>query len=359
MNPSEVEDPSFSFETIGTKRFKVIDIKGFLGPKVPVPSLRMPKNPKAIEDNEPEDASSEHGGMDHANIVTDDIESMVIDAGVCKVSLEVAKIVVKKLGNEIKQIEADYQCRVTHLTECDLLEIKSANRRNVILAHGDLKELIEDKMASLPPSHFICFPLASPAVLLKVKEFRESLPAAFQQAFIPRDSKIHATICVLTLHTQQAVEAAVTAIDKFRLVYDKPEGAMLMPLKGLYSMSDDSSKTKVVYTGSATPALAGVVNRLGDVLFKCLVEAEATTWDRLRKGYSLGHGNKADIKLHATLINSKYSGKSDFFDARELIDNFSNFNFGTSEISEVRLCEISSADTAIREFYKTIASVKL
>ena len=358
MNPSEVEDPSFTFETIAGKRYKVLDKRGFMGPKVPHVVQKSTKRATA-NDIEPEDAESESYGMDHANLVTDDIESLVIEDGICKVSIEVAKIVVKKLSGEIKQLETDYQCRVVHFSELDLLEIKSANRRSVVLVYGELKEAIEEKTLTLPPSHFICFPLANPSVVQKVREFRESLPTNFQDAFLPRDTKLHATLCVLHLHTRQSIEAAIAALDKFKLLYDKPDAPMVMNLRGLYSMTEDSSKTRVVYTGAGSPSLTGAVNRLSSVLFKCLVEADAATWERLKKGRFVGPGNSATVKLHATLINSKYAERAEPLDARELIDNFANFDFGTSELSEIRLCEISGGQSEDRNFYRTLATVKL
>ena len=359
MNPSEVEDPSFTIESIGGKKYKVLDKRGYMGPKLPHVVQKSNNRKAPRNDAEPEDAESESYGMDHANLVTDDIESLVIEDGMCKVSIEVAKIVFKKLSFEIKQLEIDYQCRVVHLPDRDLLEIKSANRKSVVQVYGELKEAIEEKTLSLPPSHFICFPLANPSVTKKVREFRESLPTNFQEAFLPRDTKLHATLCVLHLHTKQSIEAAVAAIEKFRLAYDKPEAPMMMTLRGLYSMAEDSSKTRVVYSGAGSPSLTGAVNRLATVLFKCLVESEAATWERLRKGHSVGHGNVASVKLHATLINSKYAEKGEPLDARDLIDNFANFDFGTSELSEIRLCEISGASSEDRAFYKTLATVKL
>lgn len=83
--------------------------------------------------------------------------------------------------------------------------------------------------------------------------------------------------------------------------------------------------------------------------------------------------DRDSVKMHMTLINTKYSNKSEadgddtatkhrqqkvksYFDARTIIERYGNYDFGSQLIDEIHLCQIHSV--ACDGFYQTTTSIK-
>lgn len=83
--------------------------------------------------------------------------------------------------------------------------------------------------------------------------------------------------------------------------------------------------------------------------------------------------DRNSVKMHMTLINTKYSNKNEsndddiaskhrqqkvkaYFDARTIIETYANYEFGTQSINEIHLCLIHSV--ACDGFYQTTTSIK-
>merc|ERR1712151_1096879 len=117
--------------------------------------------------------------------------------------------------------------------------------------------------------------------------------------------------------------------------YQRPAAAHL---KGLHIMGDDPSNVSLVFTTDRSTALQHRMNNTSDMIFdlpraRGLVSQASLMSQRLLSS----DGQHAEVKLHATLMNTKYSkaqwretergerdhrGERETFDASALMERF-------------------------------------
>ena len=355
MNVSEVPDPTFSINVIDNKRYRSLQSESPFA-DAPIHRFKSQHFKAKFEDIDPE---GDDVVADHASAVTGDLDVLSFEGSKCSARLEIPEKMLQQLKSEIYRLGDDYECQIVF--EGSSVLVKSNKRESVLGCLTELNGLIASKRASMSPTHFVCIPVGSPAVVERVRDFRRSLPAHLQEHFLPLDTKVHLTLCVLTLLTKEEEDKAVAALEKFSQTYESSE-TLEYPLTGLHSMSEDASKTPVVYTGKPSEHLEEKIHSLCAILFDCLVQVGAVTEGELTKRKALQDG-KASIKTHVTLLNTKYSRKQTnaLIDARELISMHKEHKFGTSELSEVRLCLLSGMDESSSTyiFYRTVSSVRI
>ena len=127
-------------------------------------------------------------------------------------------------------------------------------------------------------------------------------------------------------------------------------------------MNDDPKSVNVIYTTDTNPKISETVNRICDIFFEEFRQAGVINNKELHKQRALDtSGVSADVKLHCTLLNTKYRDRqqSDVHmegeeqdaqqnagasrkkvDASQLIEDFTNFSFGQFKASNIALCNI-------------------
>lgn len=252
------------------------------------------------------------------------------------------------------------------------VEVKGVNQDDVLYIYSEIVEKIE---TNLKPTHFICIPFIEPSVINKYNEFRQAvkdLPVQttlrketqkLHEYLLPSPNKLHQTLCVLALTDDSKVVAATAALEEFRNRYyggRLSEGPLIeIPLRTLKSMQDDISETKVLYTGDFTQCQESI-HAICDLLYECLVDKGLVSRTQLANQRVLDSSmKKAQLKLHVTVVNTKYAKKDVKFDARDVLTEWGEkLDFGVAVCEEIRLCELS-AKKSDDGFYSTIATIYL
>merc|ERR1712150_317593 len=111
-------------------------------------------------------------------------------------------------------------------------------------------------------------------------------------------------------------------------------------LKGLHIMNDDPSNVGVVFTTDRSHALQNRMNSMADMIFGSLKSRNLVSSQSLMSQRLLSSdGQHAEVKLHATLMNTKYSrsnrredgsrmgGERETFDSSVLMERFGAVDF--------------------------------
>merc|ERR1712060_200683 len=138
-------------------------------------------------------------------------------------------------------------------------------------------------------------------------------------------------------------------------------------LKGLHIMNDDPSNVGVVFTTDRSHALQNRMNNIADMLFTILKSRNLVSSQNLMSQRLLSSdGAAAEVKLHATLMNTKYS-KTNFqrdgnreremFDASAMMERFGYVEFGAVHLQEMHLsCLDEMGDDG---YYRSLYSVPI
>jgi len=124
------------------------------------------------------------------------------------------------------------------------------------------------------------------------------------------------------------------------------ERVLIARLKGLHIMTDDPGSVGVVFTTDRAHALQNRLNNLADMIFDVLKARNLISSQNLMAQRLLSSdGNHAEVKLHATLMNTKYSknwrengsrGERETFDASVLMERFGHVDFGEVQLREIQ-----------------------
>merc|ERR1712216_361496 len=119
-------------------------------------------------------------------------------------------------------------------------------------------------------------------------------------------------------------------------------------MKGLHIMTDDPTSVGVVFTTDRSHQLQNRMNSLSDMIFDILKARKLVTEQNLMSQRLLSSdGAHAEVKLHATLMNTKYSkanwqrdnygrNERESFDASVLMETFGQVDFGTVALKEIQ-----------------------
>lgn len=119
-------------------------------------------------------------------------------------------------------------------------------------------------------------------------------------------------------------------------------------------MNDDTSAVRVLYAKVESEILQDIANQI----FKRVLDS----------GLGKREFDRDTVKLHMTLINARYASEDDDddvqskskatnykFDARSILENYSDFEFGSFDVSDFHLAILETEDTD--GFYKCSAHV--
>lgn len=236
--------------------------------------------------------------------------------------------------------------------------------------------LCEREEARLEYTHFLSVPLAHDRDFRqKVDGFREDVvlqrfPGIDASIFMP-SRRMHFTVCMLKLHSHARVDEMKAALAELsgRIAgmadFARP---LVASMRGLHIMTDDPTNVGVVFTTDRDRNLQNRMNNLCDIIFdvfqaKGLISEQSLNSQRLLSS----DGKNAEVKLHATLMNTKYSkmgwrpdgsrSEREAFDASPLMERFGHVDFGEVRLQEVQLsCLDEMGDDG---YYRSLASVPI
>jgi len=226
-----------------------------------------------------------------------------------------------------------------------------------------------------PFTHFLSIKLSVDPVLTNFEKFRydilsqRELSHNIDECLFQTPSKLHLTICVLNLLDVCEVERGIDLLQQFPYRDITGGDKLFVDIKGLEVMNDDPSDVDVLYAK---------VECKNDTLQKLADEIMDTFVRRNFCQKPLIHDR--GVKLHATLINSKfrpgiqgvstlkldtgkrvmgdYSATRQSFDASNLLKStkYNNFNFGRICVDEILL---SSRSSFTDGYYTTVSNLAL
>lgn len=117
---------------------------------------------------------------------------------------------------------------------------------------------------------------------------------------------------------------------------------------GLHYMNDDPREVDVVFTTDTSADLLRKLNTKLDHLYGTLMDNRLITQASLHKQRLLSTERTAEIKLHATVLNSKWWPDGGSMDCRELLKKFQNYEFGRIPLSTVNIIELRTSQVVSR-----------
>mmetsp|Transcript_16517 Transcript_16517/g.25036 ORF Transcript_16517/g.25036 Transcript_16517/m.25036 type:complete len:186 (+) Transcript_16517:2-559(+) len=181
-------------------------------------------------------------------------------------------------------------------------------------------------------------------------------------------------MCMLKLHSHSQVEDMKEALKDLSeqisatADFKKP---LIAKMQGLHIMTDDPSNVGVVFTTDRSHAIQNRMNNVADKMFELLKARNLVSQQNLVSQRLLSSdGAHAEVKLHATLMNTKYSWQNrgpdghrilgaprETFDASVLMERYGRVDFGEVPLKEMHLsCLDEMADDG---YYRSLLSIPL
>eukprot|EP00927_Polykrikos_kofoidii_P014973 TRINITY_DN16633_c0_g1_i1.p1 TRINITY_DN16633_c0_g1~~TRINITY_DN16633_c0_g1_i1.p1 ORF type:complete len:437 (+),score=82.86 TRINITY_DN16633_c0_g1_i1:91-1311(+) len=265
----------------------------------------------------------------------------------------------------------------------DAVYLYGRQKQQIYSAKAQIELLCEKEESKLEYTHFLSVPLAHDAKLRQlVDQFREDVimqrfPDIDASFFMPV-KRLHFTLCMLKLHSHAQVEEMKEALQEIAAKiaetadFNRPVAANL---KGLHIMTDDPSNVGVIFTTDRSRELQNRMNSLADMIFRILRSRNlASTQNLMAQRLLSSDAAHAEVKLHATLINTKYGksqwrheasgggggyggGHRETFDASLLMERNGQVNFGSVNLREIHFsCLDEMGDDG---YYRSLWNVPL
>jgi len=360
--PQDIEDPKFEIVKIGPGSYR----------KLVIPENLNFKGEGNYYEDEEEDAEPRE---------LDDQMVYEGDEWVLKLPIPAAfhRFIVGSRARNKQKLEMESGARIVvphREDQEDAIWLKARQKQQIYSCKAQIELLCEKEESKLEYTHFLSLPLAHDAKFRQeVDKFRENVvlqrfPGIDASIFMP-SRRMHMTVVMLKLHSHAQVEEMKEALKEVssRLVssadFSKPVAAAM---KGLHIMTDDPTNVGVVFTTDRSHALQNRMNNMADMLFDILKARNLVSSQNLMAQRLLSSdGAHAEVKLHATLLNTKYSktnwredgarGDRETFDASVMMEKFGQVDFGEVQLRELQLsCLDEMGDDG---YYRSLASLPL
>jgi len=277
-------------------------------------------------------------------------------------------------GATKKRIESETNTKiiVPRMNEPGCIVVRGQKYQDVTSARRRINLITSQARFKREATHFAAFPLNFPHIVEKVREFKEKVLAEYKgvggidESIFQDPEKIHLTICVMMLLDQTERHAAEEILLKLKPNISDTigNGKLEFGLQGLEIMNDDPTEVNVLY--AKCNWADDTAQRLADLISAKFVDSGLAKPNR--------SGNS--VKFHATLMNTRHRqnvegdtskpnqgnpasrGKpyqKDCFDARNILKQLGNFDFGTGQLREIHL---STRHTSGPDgFYKCLAKI--
>ncbi|KAI6184210.1 Activating signal cointegrator 1 complex subunit 1 [Aphelenchoides bicaudatus] len=215
----------------------------------------------------------------------------------------------------------------------------SGNAEMVERCLDQIEMFVTDQRRQAKPTHFVSLALQSNELVENHNTFCTLIKNSTaiseenkqRELFMPT-VRLHLTLCMLALLTDSDKEKVKKALNEVVESEVRPmlKGEPLtVNVKGLDYFGDkDASETRVLY---------GKVSGIQLLDISSIV---------VKKMLSIGLAKreKRDLTLHMTIMNSKYAkraARNFTFDANYILRDFSNYDFGSVKVDEVKICALN------------------
>lgn len=218
-------------------------------------------------------------------------------------------------------------------TKNSKVTIRGSSRKDVCGARRRIELVIDNLRKKIPPTHFTCVPACTDSIKngfnkFKLAVIKADIPGIDEELFMGAE-KLHITFgsCTL-LDDDERVKAAQIFNDCKTFLQKMPN--ITVNVRGLEIMNDDPSSAAVLYARIESVGL----QILADEILKQFKAARLNN-DEFRE----------TAKLHMTLMNvrgrmQRLPGSLNYFDAREILKNFGDYEFGKFKVKEVHLSQM-------------------
>lgn len=292
------------------------------------------------------------------------------------------KFICGSRGKNKQKLEMESGARILipHREEQqDAIWLKARLKQQIYSCKAQVELLCEREESKLEYTHFLSIPLSHDAKFRsRVDDFREDVVLnrfeGIEASMFMPSKRMHFTVCMLKLHSHAQVDEMKTALqDVSERISAAPDfnRPLSARMKGVHIMTDDPSSVSVVFTTDRSHALQNRVNNLSDSIFELLKARGLLTQQNLVAQRLLSSdGAHAEVKLHATLVNTKYGrqgrredgsrfagNERETFDASGLMEKLGHVDFGEVPMKEIQLsCLDEMGDDG---YYRSLTSVPL
>lgn len=299
---------------------------------------------------------------DEACCIEDLSEIILINNGMFQFTLEVSDsyfgIIIGRNGeNKMKlERETSTKIKIPPRNKGQFITIEGKSKSNVASCRNRLNIIISTARHKSAATHFLSIPFIFENFKLKLNEFKEKVlkscgaDRGIDATIFQNEHKLHLTICTLTLLGEIEIDQAYALLEDCRKTFIKDmlvnSKGLEVHIKGLEYMNDDPSQADVIYakvnqTNSNDKSLS-ILQTMVDKLMDKFVEAGLS-----KKQYDR-------VKLHVTVINTLMrketqldassnqnsgieSKERESFDARNVLKQFADFDFGIYMLKEIHL----------------------
>ncbi|CAE7226198.1 Ascc1 [Symbiodinium microadriaticum] len=353
-----IEDPKFEVVRIGNSFYRKLVVDENL-------KFKCEENRRYYEEDEVE----EEGELD---------DQLVYEGDEWVFRMEMPAIfhrfIVGSRARNKQKLEMESGCKIVVPKREELEDavyLKARQKSSIYSCKALIELLCEKEEAKLEYTHFISVPLAYDDKFRQLVDgFREDVVLQRFQGidasiFMP-SQRMHFTLCMLKLHSHAQVDEMKEALKDLsaRLSATSDYARPLMAhMKGLHIFTDDPTSVGVVFTTDRSRELQNRMNSMADSMFELFQARNLVSSQNLMSQRLLSSdGQHAEVKLHATLMNTKYarsrfddrSAPRENFDASVLMERFGQVDFGAVQLKEVQLsCLDEMGDNGCTEASKT------
>jgi len=360
--PQDIKDPEFEILKIGPCSYRKLIIPTDI-------NFKCEANPNQEDEEE-----------DYEDRELDSQMTYEGDAWVLKMTMAAVfhKFIIGSKGSMKSRLEMESGATIqipNREDTQDCIWLRARNKSQIYSCKAQVELLCEREETKLEYTHFLSVNLAHDEKLRQeADKFRENVvlqrfPGIDASIFMP-SRRIHFTICMLKLHSHaqmdemkealKDVATRITALPEFKQV-------LAANLRGLHILTDDPSDVGVLYTTDRSHALQNRVDSLANMIFDILRARNLVSQPSLMAQRVLSSdGDHAEVKLHATLMNTKYSktrnredrrAERETFDASVLMESFGQVDFGTVQMKDIQLsCLDEMGDDG---YYRSLFSLPL
>ncbi|CAK5085227.1 unnamed protein product [Meloidogyne enterolobii] len=266
-----------------------------------------------------------------------------------------------KEGYKQRVMEKEFGCKIHYpkkkekvhgkMTEIKITSPQSAE--NVLKCRNALEVAVEKARKQAMPTHFVSVPVGLTSVKIR-EQYQNFVHSIRADEDLPEDcrnpdlfitpSKLHLTLCVLRLFTEEDVNSAKQFLDELEIFTNSDLEHIQLEFTELEHFEDrPTDKIAVLFAKCVSERLQKLANIVEESL-----SASFLTEKRKSK----------EVVLHMTMMNTKYlrEKKRSFLNVSKLLEKFGKLNFDPVNVTELHLCEMSSltdAELAL-ETYKCI-----
>lgn len=222
------------------------------------------------------------------------------------------------------------------------IKITSNNPKNVSAARRHIEIIVIGARAKLDFTHFLSVPMVDPVIQKAFQDFKGKVtsdPQIFgiSEECFQNPSRLHVTIASMTLlDNADRTQAAKCLQECQEVIVNRilqESGPMEVEMRGLEIMNDDPTAVNVLYGSVSCEPLQVMSNQIYEYF--------------VNKGMTQKKFDRVNVKLHVTLMNTKFTRHRDDpkekglknFDAMKILEKYGDFHFGKVRIKEIHLSQ--------------------